>query len=149
VGEQFVLTMADHVFGAEVMRLAGAHRPPAGGASLLVDYKPQSIFDMDDATKVLEKDGKIARIGKDLATFNCVDTGLFVCTRALLDALREVYESQGDASLSDGVQRLARDGRMTVVDVGAGFWQDIDTKEMLEHAERMLQRPNPGAGTTS
>jgi 1L-myo-inositol 1-phosphate cytidylyltransferase len=149
VGECFVLTMADHVFGDEVMTLAAAHAPPEDGASLLVDYKLASIFDLDDATKVLAQDGKLVRIGKQIEVFNCVDTGLFVCTRALFDALREVHNSRGDASLSEGVQRLAQSGRMSVVDIGDGFWQDIDTKEMLYHAERMLAQRAAATPTRS
>ena len=138
VSDQFMVTMADHVFGPEVMALAGAHRPPPDGASLLVDSKLETFFDMEDATKVLAHDGKLTKIGKQLAEFNCVDTGLFVCTGALLEALAAVDRDQADATLSEGVQRLAESGRMTVVDIGSGFWQDIDTPAMLEHAERRL-----------
>jgi 1L-myo-inositol 1-phosphate cytidylyltransferase len=138
VGQQFVVTMADHVFGPEVMARAAAHRAPPDTASLLVDHKLAQIFDMDDATKVLEQDGKIAQIGKHLEQFNCVDTGLFVCTRALFGALDSVYRRQGDVSLSEGVGVLCESGRMQAVDIGEGFWQDIDTPEMLAHAERCL-----------
>jgi choline kinase len=145
VSDQFLLTMADHVFGDEVMHMARSHAPPVDGATLVVDYKLDSIFDMDDATKVLEKDGKIAEIGKVLPRYNCVDTGLFLCTTALLTSLRRVVEQRGDASLSEGVQALAKAGTMTVVDLGGGFWQDIDTPNMLEHAERRLLGRSGGA----
>jgi len=138
VGREFVLTMADHVFGPEVMEAAASHHPPAGSATLLVDYKLDRIFDMDDATKVLERGGRIVSIGKQIAEFNCVDTGMFVCTTALMDALAETFDDRGDASLSDGVGKLAASGRMHVADIGNGFWQDIDTKEMLQHAEQTL-----------
>ena len=71
----FVLTMADHVFGDEVMDMARHHTPPSNGATLLVDYKLDSIFDMDDATKVWAEADRIVHIGKLLSTYNCVDTG--------------------------------------------------------------------------
>ena len=64
---------------------------------------------MDDATKVLAQDGKIMRIGKRLEVFNCVDTGLFVCTRALFDALDQVQQSRSDASLSERLSRSLTD----------------------------------------
>ena len=135
----FVMTMADHILCDEMMVLARDYAPVPGGAALLVDYKVETIFDMDDATKVLEREGRIASIGKALTEFNCIDTGVFVCTTALLEAIDEVYQATGDASLSDGVQALASKGLMHTVDIGDGFWQDIDTPEMLAHAETVLR----------
>ncbi len=143
VGPTFLLTMADHVFDDSFMVRARAHRPPPGGATLLVDYKVDTIFDMDDATKVLERDGKILSIGKEIKDFTCIDTGLFVCTTGLLDHLDAVFVHRGDVSLSEGVQSLAAEGKMTVLDVGDGFWQDVDTPEMLRHAEQWI-RQSPG-----
>jgi 1L-myo-inositol 1-phosphate cytidylyltransferase len=135
----FVLTMADHVMGDELMDIARAHQPAPGSAALLVDYKLATIFDMDDATKVLAHAGRVVRIGKAIREYNCVDTGVFVCTRALLDAIESVYAQRGDASLSEGVAALAGQGQMLAVDVGDGFWQDVDTVAMLAHAERVLR----------
>ncbi len=138
-GSTFVLTMADHIIGDELMTLASEHHPPSNGATLLVDYKLDSIFDMDDATKVqTDSSGNIETIGKQLQEYNCVDTGVFICTSGLIDALQEFYEAHGDASLSQGVQHLAKSGRMTTLDIGAGYWQDVDTPEMLEQAEQTL-----------
>ncbi len=134
----FLLTMADHIFDDDVMTLAGSHVPPDNGATLLVDHKLDDIFDVDDATKVLEKDGRIMAIGKEIQSFNSVDTGLFVCTTGLVEAIRDVYEKEGDSSLSDGVHALSASGRMTVLDIGEGFWQDVDTPEMLREAESRL-----------
>jgi len=139
VDGEFVLTMADHVFGDSVMDIAAGHTPVAGGATLLVDYKLDTVFDMDDATKVFAKDDRIVRIGKQITDYNCVDTGIFVGTDGLMDAIDDVFRVEGDASLSDGVQALSARDVMRVLDIGAGFWQDVDTPEMLEHANRMLQ----------
>ncbi|MDP6944223.1 MAG: NTP transferase domain-containing protein [Myxococcota bacterium] len=137
----FVLTMADHILGAEVMALASEHVPPVGGATLLVDHKLDTIFDMDDATKVLASpDGRIDAIGKQIPTYNCIDTGVFICTQGLMDAIQTTFEAHGDASLSHGVATLSGSGRMTVRDIGDGFWQDVDTPEMLAHAEEMLRQ---------
>ena len=139
VSGDFILTMADHVFADEVMEIARGHCPPLGGATLLVDYKLDSIFDMDDATKVLAtEEGTIQEIGKLIQTFNCVDTGVFVCTQGLMDAIQSTYDGAGDASLSDGVATLSETGRMTVKGIGAAFWQDVDTPEMLAYAEHAL-----------
>jgi choline kinase len=136
----FVLTMADHVFGDEVMLLAAGHTPPERGATLLVDSKLDQIFDMDDAMKVVVRDGSVAGIGKQLARYDAIDTGLFVCTDGLMEELDAELRARGDAALSDGVSRLARQARMRVLDIGEGFWQDVDTPEMLGHADAMLLR---------
>jgi len=136
---EFVLVMADHVLGDDLMELAAQTIPPDRGATLLVDYKLDSIFDMEDATKVLARGDRVEAIGKHLQEFNCVDTGVFICTVGLVEALEEVYSEEYDASLSDGVQLLSDKGRMAAANIGASFWQDVDTPEMLAHAEEILQ----------
>lgn len=140
VGEnQFILTMADHILSDEMMLLAKNHNPIDRGATLLVDHKIEEIFDMDDATKVLSLDGIITSIGKKISDFNCVDTGVFVCTTGLMNEIERVYDAEGDASLSDGVQALACTGKMHTLDIGDAYWQDVDTPEMLGHAEEILK----------
>ncbi len=138
VASEFVLTMADHVFGNEIMELIREHHPPPDGATLCVDYKVQRVFDLEDATKVRERDGLVLAIGKGLMTYNCIDTGVFICTTGLMDALAEVYARVGNASLTDGVKVLASRGLMQALDIGDGFWQDVDTPQMLAHANAML-----------
>ncbi|GAB4556798.1 MAG: hypothetical protein Tsb0020_00400 [Haliangiales bacterium] len=135
---EFILTMADHVLGDGLMDIARGYALAPGTAALLVDYKLDSIFDMDDATKVLARQGRVTSIGKQIPQYNCVDTGVFVCTQALIDAIERVYAQRGDASLSDGVAALAHADNMFAVDIGDGFWNDVDTPDMLAHTERML-----------
>ena len=137
-GGPFLLTMADHVLGDTLMEKARRHEPPERGATLLVDHKLDAIFDMDDATKVRVENGRPRAIGKQLDDYNCVDTGVFVATDGLMEALSAVYAAKGDAALSDGIQRLMGEGRMQTLDIESGFWQDVDTPEMLAHAEDML-----------
>ena len=138
LSDVFIMTMADHVLGDTLMEIAGGYTPEEASAALLVDYKIDSIFDMDDATKVLSKDGKIASIGKQIMDFNCIDTGVFVCTKGLLDSLENHFSKKGDTSISEGVQDLANRKKMYTIDVGDGFWQDVDTPEMLKYAEDVL-----------
>ncbi len=140
LGEEFIMTMADHVLGESVMEIARDYKLEEGSAALLVDFKIDTIFDMDDATKVLSKEGKIKSIGKEIPTFNCIDTGVFVCTKGILGALKEKYDREGDTSISDGVQELASKGKMYTVDIKDGFWQDVDTPEMLEYVEKILNQ---------
>ncbi len=139
----FILTMADHILSEEMMLIANEHRPPENGATLLVDYKVDEIFDIDDATKVYSENDQIVAIGKKINEYNCIDTGVFVCTPRLLEEIKKVYKNQGDASLSDGVQALADEHKMHTLDIGDAFWQDVDTPEMLEYAEKMLDAEIP------
>ncbi len=138
LGDRFIMTMADHILGDSLMKIAKKTKLEDNTAALLVDFKLEDIFDMDDATKVLSKDGKIVSIGKQITEYNCVDTGLFVCTDGLLTELQKHYAEYGDTSISDGVQDLAENGNMFTIDIGGGMWQDVDTPEMLEQAEKPL-----------
>ncbi len=144
IAEPFLLLMSDHVFEPETA--AALIREPLGpeAAILAVDHKLDRIFDMDDATKVLCKGKHIVEIGKQLARYNAVDTGMFLCSPAVFSAL-ECATVNGDCSLSDGMRLLAKDRRLRAFDIGAAWWQDVDTPEALAHAELMLalqDRPN-------
>ena len=135
---EFVLTMADHIIDDKIMRQIQNLHAPEAGATLCVDYKLTTIFDMNDATKVLSDGNSIKRIGKELDVFNCVDTGVFIGTDGLMDALAQIYNKKGDVSLSEGMQLLSDTNRAEALDIKDAFWQDVDTPEMLDHAEKLL-----------
>lgn len=137
LAEPFVLLMADHLFEQRTLERL-LEEPVADGECLLVvDRKIDGVYDVDDATKVEVRGDKVVRIGKELQAFNAVDTGMFLCTPALFDALDAVNGPEGCA-LSDGIRTLAAEGRMRAFDVGDGYWQDVDTPEMLAQGERTL-----------
>lgn len=137
---EFFLMMADHVVDAAIYRTLQSE-PARGGLVLAVDRKLSTIFDMDDATKVVtDHRGHIVRIGKQLAEFDAVDTGVFRCDQALFDALDRVYTERGDVSLSDGVQALAAEDKARTADIGEAWWQDVDTPPTIDHAEKLLFR---------
>jgi 1L-myo-inositol 1-phosphate cytidylyltransferase len=89
---------------------------------------------MDDATKVeTGASGAILRIGKTLARFDAIDTGLFRATPALAEAI-----GGGGGSLSEGVQRLADRRMAATIDVTGLRWLDVDDAAALAKAEAML-----------
>lgn len=139
VSGEFILTMADHILDDKIMSLIRNHEPPKGGATLCVDYKLDTILDIDDATKVRSNGSYVKKIGKGLTEYNCIDTGVFIGTEGLFEAIDQVYKEKGDASLSEGVQLLADNGLMTTLDIKDAFWQDVDNYEMLLHAENLLR----------
>ena len=83
------------------------------------------------------KNSKIIEIEKNLVEYNAVDTGLFLLSPVIFDALEEAM-LDGDCSLSDGIRSLSGKGKMGVFDIKEGFWQDVDTPASLKHAKFML-----------
>jgi choline kinase len=133
IAGDYLLTMADHLFDPSIVSALIA-APPAP-LTLAVDRGlAGALLDMDDATKVeTGADGAIVRIGKALARFDAVDTGLFRATPALADAI-----GAGGGSLSEGVQRLADRGQARTLDVTGRFWLDVDDPVALAKAEALL-----------
>jgi 1L-myo-inositol 1-phosphate cytidylyltransferase len=141
VGERpFFLSMADHIFDADMIRTLAEARLPQNGLILAVDRKLDSIYDMDDATKVKTEEGHIMEIAKNLSVFDAVDTGLFSCSKALFRAIWTFSESRqnGDCSLSEGVHTLSKQKLALVHDIGDALWQDVDTMECAKHAETIF-----------
>jgi 1L-myo-inositol 1-phosphate cytidylyltransferase len=133
----FFLSMADHIFDTELIQSLARAPLPEGGLILAVDRKLDSIYDMDDATKVRTEDGRIVEISKALEAFDAVDSGLFSCTPALMDAVQKFSDARqdGDCSLSEGVFTLSQQKLAWVHDIGEAKWQDVDTPECAQHAE--------------
>jgi 1L-myo-inositol 1-phosphate cytidylyltransferase len=137
VDRPFLLLMSDHVFEPETAASL-LHQPlQRDEAILAVDHKLDCIFDMDDATKVLRSADHVIGIGKNLKRYDAVDTGMFLCTPAVFDAL-ETVTRDGDCSLSDGMQHMASNRKLRAYDIGEANWQDIDTPEMLDFAHLQL-----------
>lgn len=135
IGGDHLLAMADHLFDpAIVARLIAA--PPAA-LTLAVDRDLENPFlDLDDATKVeTDAAGAIVRIGKSLDRYDAIDTGLFRVTPALAEALRAA-----PGSLSEGVQRLADEGRAHTLDVTGLGWLDVDDRRSLDQATAAISR---------
>ncbi len=141
VGDRsFFLSMADHIFDSQMIRSLAKAPLPENGLILAVDRKLDSIYDMDDATKVRTEEGRIVEIAKNLQTFDSVDTGLFSCSPALLRAIRTFSDSRedGDCTLSEGVHTLSKQKVAMVHDVEGALWQDVDTMDCAKHAETIF-----------
>src|SRR6185503_7000602 len=99
----------------------------------------ERCFDLDDATKVRLRSGKIVDIGKDISDYNCIDTGVFRIGPDLVRELERVERAGGDCSLSDGVRALAARGLFVGCDVGDSRWIDVDTPQAFVRAEAMVR----------
>jgi 1L-myo-inositol 1-phosphate cytidylyltransferase len=139
VSGPFLLLMSDHIFEPDTAASLLQQPLAQNEAILAVDRKLDRIFDMDDATKVVCRGGYVRRIGKDLTRYDAVDTGMFLCTPAVFDALNAV-KKDGNCSLSDGMQYMASNRKLRAYDIEDAVWQDIDTPEMLDFAEVHLSQ---------
>jgi choline kinase len=141
VSKPFLLTMSDHLFDdAVVDRLLDSSEP--GFLDVAVDRKLDSIFDLEDAMKVQTCKDRITNIGKTLRYYDAIDTGLFVCPVEIFDYLERAKSgsSGSDCSLADAVQLMAGDKNVRAIDIGEAWWQDVDTPQMLKHAERQMSK---------
>lgn len=137
VNERVMLSMADHVFSDTAVSVISSIESKGSTSYLMVDYDLKSIFDMDDATKVLtDPEGRIVDIGKEIPDFNCIDTGLFCISPELVEALARL----ASPTLSQGVRELTLSGQMLTVPIGNGWWQDVDTPETLTHALEIISK---------
>jgi choline kinase len=138
----FVLTMADHLCSPLVIGTLRTVRARDVDVALAVDRRLDEISDIDDATCVRTGPaGRIAEIGKRLPVFDAVDTGVFLCTPALFEALEVERDMRGGCSLSEGVARVARQDRALAVDIPQrAWWQDVDNAADLALAEAKLAR---------
>jgi choline kinase len=135
----FLLTMSDHLFDNTTVDLL-IELADIELLNLAVDRKIDSIFDLDDAMKVRTQGDKVVAIGKNLPDYDAIDTGVFICPESIFDYLERARSGSGrnDCALADGVRLMAADGKVRAIDIGAAWWQDVDTLEMLQHAEAKL-----------
>ena len=132
------LLMSDHLWSLDLIRAVGASPLAKDEAVLGVDYHIDACFHLDDATKVRIEDDRVVAIGKELATYDALDTGVFRITPALVEALARVNGPNG-CSLSQGVAALAEKGRMKVADTGEALWIDVDTPSAHAQAEALIR----------
>lgn len=132
-----LLVMSDHLWTVGLGKRLIDFEAPEEDAVLAVDTNISGCFDLPDATKVQSRDSKVVRIGKELDEFDCLDTGVFRISPALIDALRQA-ETEDGCSLSDGVMKLASQKRMWVCDVTGESWIDVDTPEAHAYCEENL-----------
>lgn len=138
----FFLLMSDHIFDPKIIQNLSKLDPGTDSLYLAVDTRLDNpMIDIDDVTKVKVENGKIIAIGKTIADYNAFDSGIFLCSQGLFDALEESMESE-DTSLSDGVLALASKEKASVFDIGDSFWIDVDDEAAFKKAEEHILKNN-------
>lgn len=140
---RFALLMGDHLFDAAVLRRMLTLEIGGNDSVLAVDSLPADPSVAHEATKVRMTAGRITAIGKDVDPWDALDTGLFVFSPAVFEALEDA-RAAGKTTLSAGVQRLASRGLMRAHDVAGAAWYDVDTLDDLSVAESLFgAEPEP------
>ena len=137
VSAPFLLTMGDHVFHDTLIDCLLDNFEP-GLLNIAIDRKLQTIVDLEDAMKVQTQGNKVTGIGKNLRSYDAIDTGLFVCPAQIFVYLEQAKSINGgsDCSLADGIRLMAVDDKVRGIDIGDGRWHDIDTRRILQQAEQ-------------
>ncbi|MBI1404413.1 MAG: NTP transferase domain-containing protein [Porphyrobacter sp.] len=137
IAGNYLLMMADHLFSAALLKTLVRDIHRARGAALAIDrYVTGPTIDPEDATWVRRRaSGQIGLIGKHLAHYDAVDCGAFIATPDLAEAIAAAIVDGAAGSLSQGMQRLAEEGRADTVDVTGHWWIDVDDPRMHRIAE--------------
>jgi len=134
----FLLSMCDHLVDPDILRDLIASTLEPDTVTLAVDFNVAgSINDLDDVTRVMCSNGRIVHIGKVIREFNAIDTGVFLCTPVIFDAL-EVSQAAGDDGISGAMNVLAREDRARIFDIQGRLWLDVDDPATLDKAETLL-----------
>jgi 1L-myo-inositol 1-phosphate cytidylyltransferase len=141
VARPFLLTMSDHLFHNAIVDLL-IQSSDLDFLNVAVDRKLDSIFDLEDAMKMQTQGDQIVAIGKNLGDYDAIDIGLFVCPTEIFNYLERAKSRScgGDCSLADGVRLMAIDSKVRAVDIGQSWWQDVDTPQMLQYAEKAMTK---------
>jgi CDP-L-myo-inositol myo-inositolphosphotransferase len=147
--ENFILLMSDHIFDKSILVKLKNKKIAVDEIILVVDYniKTNKLVDIDDVTKVRVENNKILKIGKNINKFNAYDTGIFLCTPAIFNAIEE-SSGNGDTSLTGGIKVLAKKGKVKTLDIKDDFWIDVDDEKAFKKTEDKLlanlEKPSDG-----
>ena len=133
--ETFLLSVGDHLFEPKVLKefikKAGENR-----CILAVDKRLEEYVH-SNPTKVLENNGKILKLGKEIDEFNAVDCGLHIMTPEIFECLEEARYIYGDDITSnDACKILAGRGNYFTYDIKEGKWAGINTKQDLAECKK-------------
>ena len=137
IAGDYLLMMSDHIFSAPILTGLAQQGGADRGVTLAVDRRiADPLIDPDDATWVERTDsGFIRAIGKTISQYDAVDCGAFLATPELAGAIRGAIAAGLGGSLSEGMQRLADQGRAATWEIGGAWWLDVDDPRAHELAE--------------
>ena len=138
--DPFLVAMADHVMVVDtIKRFLEKTEEHPDKAQLATDPHPDSIFDLDDATKVKSEMGKIIAIAKELPDFDEIDMGLFYFPQGFGEKI-QAHVDAGARSVSDIVNAIIQKEDFLSLALKDAVWQDVDTLKMAREAEKRIMK---------
>ncbi len=134
-GDPIALCMGDHLIEKELVKRLLDRQ--TFNETLCIDYTPAQYHQLAEATKVtVNSAGCIKDIGKDLACWDALDTGVFLLTENFFQALHELVHHLGtNIEITDVIRSLiSRGHRFDTCNASGCFWMDVDTEEDLNMA---------------
>jgi len=134
-GDPIVLCMGDHLINEKLVKRLIDRQ--TFNETLCIDYTPAHYHQLAEATKVtVDSAGCITDIGKDLAYWDALDTGVFLVTETFFQAVEELVHHLGtDIEITDVVRFLVSWGhRFHTCNASGCVWMDVDTEEDLNVA---------------
>jgi choline kinase len=132
--------MSDYLIDKAIVKkaLENLDRAPV----LCVDRSPRYSLRIKDSTKVLiDSYGFITDIGKEIPSWNAIDTGVFLLNDRIFQIIEPVQMKRRIAPLTLNYcakQMIAADNPLWACDVSGNLWLDIDTPEDMALAEKLF-----------
>lgn len=130
VDEDFLLLMGDHYYGEKFFEFDELNETTV--------FVSEYCVNANEATKVKIEDGKVANIGKGLKEYDYFDTGFFYCKKEIFEYI-EKMKSMKKIKLADVMQELSKYGKVCYKLIDEK-WIDIDTKDDLREANKLVER---------
>lgn len=136
----FLLTMCDHLVDPSIIHDILSWQCEPDTVTLCVDFNIDNpLNDPEDVTRVKCATGRIENIGKIIRDYNAIDTGVFLCTPVIFEALEESF-AKGDQSISGAMNVLAQWGKARTFDIQDRIWVDIDDPRAFTRAEHLIDQ---------
>lgn len=136
-GENFLISMSDHLYGPQLLRKISASHLNANTVNVGLDFNLDRIFNIEDGMKVKvdpADPGVVTAMSKNLANYDAIDCGVFKCRYDFFRILEQAHQS-GAFSLAEACNRLFKEHKLGGVDIEDAFWLDIDTPEALKYGQ--------------
>ena len=133
--DRFVVVMGDHLFDPDGLRGFLKVRGEFVG---VFDSAPRYV-DITEATKAASRHGHVVALGRHLAEFKYVDTGMFICAPHLFPFIEKCL-ADGKGTFNEVKRRWTASGNILhIFDCRGAFWMDVDTEEELAKARIVIR----------